>query len=274
MSLLQAQSDSAGEIILKRHRSTFLTLPRSRTARLVMLGTPIAIAVAIPFIGLVSIEVAAITLAIMFGWTVVVGACGCAHIGALNTVACNPTPRSPWLAVITAYLVSGVLAGSVVGWIVGSIGTLVPSAKHAWLLPALVGAGCLIREFFFGNARIPEIRRQTRAKWFHSLPLPFNAAMWGADVGLTFATWITFSGAWLLAAIALIHASPAFGAALFASYWVGRILPHLIEPYLIRDQSGVVPFIGFVVRLRRPMQILHGLGIAAFLAVLVGTNLL
>jgi hypothetical protein len=208
-------------------------------------------------------------LAMTLGWTVLVGPCGCAHVGAFNTLGCNVRKRRQWVAALVAYSLGGIVAGSVVGAALGLFGSLLFDLEAFWPAVLLVGVACVFRELVAPGTPIPEIRRQTRSRWFKRLPVPFNAAMWGADVGLTFATWLTFSGAWLLAVIAVVNGNVLFGSAVFAAYWVGRVLPHIVEPFLIRSSASVVPFIGVVLSLNNQMRVIHGMSILVFIACLV-----
>lgn len=62
---------------------------------------------------------------------------------------------------------------------------------------------------------------------------PGCLVLWGLDLGLTFATWLTFSGVWVLAAVAVVSADMAFGAVLFEAFWCGRALSVWVAPLLV-----------------------------------------
>lgn len=143
------------------------------------------------------------------------------------------------------------------------------SLARWWPLLLLVAVLCLLRETGLIHVPLLELRRQTHWKWFPHKPLPLNSVMWGLDVGLMFATWLTFSGAWLLTALVVVTGNPLFGAAVFAVYWLGRAAPHWIEPVLVRDPAMTVPFIGQVLKLHDLMRWIHAFGLAVFTAALL-----
>jgi hypothetical protein len=170
---------------------------------------------------------------------------------------------------IAAYTLVGLISASVVGAALGGAGlvagSMAPDAGSMAVLSA-VFLICFLHTLFPTLFRLPEIRRQTRARWFPCSEVT-NAALWGADVGLTFATWITFPGAWALAAMAVVSASPLFGAGLFACYWLGRAVPHWVEPLLFSTDLRTGSIMQTIVAKHHPMRVLHGIG----LIVLLGT---
>lgn len=245
------------------------TMAGPATIRLV-LGLPAAlVAVLVLPVSLISFRAGALCLAFALGWTLLVGPCGCAHVGALNPVGCLPAKRRLWLETMLAYTLGGVVSGSVVGLALGWLGAPLPHLAQGRLLLLAAALLCLLRESGLVPLPLLERRRQTRWRWFPYGPLPFNSVMWGLDVGLTFATWLTFSGAWLLAALVVITGSPLFGAILFAVYWLGRAAPHWIEPALMRDPAMTPSFMDQVAKLHDTMRRIHVAGLAAFIASLL-----
>lgn len=202
---------------------------------LLLKATPLFVAAVIPLMFLRSLTTATLALSFVLGWTVLVGPCGCAHTSALGSDLARQT-RSRWWAFFGSYLIGGCLAGALTGltlWTFGNLGNLDTSSWFSWLA-MLIGLLWLLREI---GVRIPllEVRRQTRWKWVSNPASPINPLLWSMDVGLVFGTWITFSGAWFLAALALQEGSPLVAAGVFSAYWLGRALPHLAEKWVINS---------------------------------------
>lgn len=62
--------------------------------------------------------------------------------------------------------------------------------------------------------------------------------MWGLDIGLTFTTYLTFAGPWLLLIVAVASANPTFAAVLFGD-WIGRVLSLWLMPLLLVKPESV-----------------------------------
>ena len=74
--------------------------------------------------------------------------------------------------------------------------------------------------------------------WAFQFGIPTAAAMWGAHIGIGFATVITHSGFYVVVLLCVV-ADPALGAVLMMSYWVGRTLPIWLAPVVLTDyRSG------------------------------------
>lgn len=159
-----------------------------------------------------------------------------------------------------------------VGAILGFAGSWIPDGQ--WQIWLLVGVAllCAARELGVIKWHMPEVRRQTRARWFMSGPSFLNPMMWALDVGLVFATWLSFSGAWLLAIAVVLTGSQALGATIFAAYWIGRALPHWLEPRLQRNPKRTLEFGDFVAELYPHLRLVHALALLVF-AVPLGWDL-
>lgn len=200
--------------------------------------------------------------AVALGWTVVVNPCGVAHAGALGPSLLGVKGRALWWRMITAYTLIGLISASAVGALLGFVGLALEMGDRGALnarLLLVVLTGCLLHALFPSLFRLPEIRRQTRARWLTSEV--GNAALWGADVGLTFATWISFPGAWALAALAIVFQTPLFGASLFACYWLGRAMPHWVEPVIFPADLRTGTIMQAIVAKDNAMRILHVAGL-------------
>jgi len=106
-----------------------------------------------------------------------------------------------------------------------------------WLAIA-IALFAMARELGWVSYPIPQLKRQTKDVWARIFPRKVAAMLWGLDLGLTFTTRITFSGVWVLAIVTILIGKPAFGAALFVLYWLGRALSLWIAPLLMPDSSS------------------------------------
>jgi len=82
------------------------------------------------------------------------------------------------------------------------------------------------------------------------------------DTGLIFTTYLTFSGVWLLTVIAFFAGEPAFGAALFVLYWLGRALSIWITPLLMPAASATPQVMDAIGEQYRLFQCIHVVGLA------------
>src|SRR5258708_22474189 len=74
------------------------------------------------------------------------------------------------------------------------------------------------REWGWIHFRLPEAKRQSEKAWAHCFGFVMASAMWGFHIGLGFATRVNFGGFWVLAALAVVLASPWYGGALMLLY--------------------------------------------------------
>lgn len=182
----------------------------------------------------------AVAGSLAIGWSHLAGRCGLSHFGALAPRGKLPGQRLHWLTNALVYGVAGALASTVVGMSLAALGALlVPPGLHwaalaAVLLLAFVAAAI---ELGVIGWRLPDPNRQTRREWGQMFRPPIPAALWGACLGLTFATVFTFSGTWLVLTLPFALGDPTFGAAILLTHWLGRTVPILLGPLLL-DNAG------------------------------------
>jgi hypothetical protein len=111
------------------------------------------------------------------------------------------------------------------------------AARIALYVVALLSLILAAREWGWIKFRLPEQKLQTEKVWVHDFGFVWASAMWGLHIGLGFATRITYGGFWLLVAAILALDSPAFGAVLMLSYWIGRALPVWLAPLLLSSDK-------------------------------------
>jgi hypothetical protein len=142
------------------------------------------------------------------------------------------TLKKRWLGTVVAYTAGGTVTSLIVGAALGWLGSVVGLGRTGSIGLAVAAAIALVaaaRETGVLSVPLPQARRATKGTWA-TMGLPLAATLWGLDIGLFATTWLTFAGAWLVPALALLGGSVAFGAALFAAYWAGRALSVWVAP--------------------------------------------
>jgi hypothetical protein len=174
---------------------------------------------------------------------------------------------------VGAYTLGGVLSSSAVGAAVASLGRLVaPSPRVALWAVVAVGAATATRELGWLRLPLPQLRRQTSSKWSKALGQPLASFLWGLDIGFLFTTWLTFAGAWLVAAIAFVVGSPALGAAAVVAYWLGRVLTVWLAPFWISGPGKTMELMLEVSGERALFRRLHASAISLITVVFVVTH--
>lgn len=173
---------------------------------------------------------------------------------------------------VAAYTAAGSLTSALVGGALGLLGEAVlpghggRAAAVALLALALVA---LARESGLVDLPLPQLRRQTDGWWAKALDLRPAAILWGLDIGLVFATWLTFSGAWVLAGLAFLSGDPRFGITLFLAYWLGRALSVWIGPLLAESATDTSRLLTTLFDQRRLFRLAHVAGLLCTVPVLV-----
>lgn len=243
--------------------------PRSILTKQNIYTTPALLGPPLVFVaGLASLDAGILVLAFALGWTVISNPCGMAHTCALTPIGCTPGRSKSWLARITLYTLAGLGSAALMGFVIAWSGSMVGLSHRVIHVAVIVGIYCALRELVLPDLPLPEVRRQTRWRWSTRGGEHINPVLWAFDVGLAFATYITFSGVWLIAAVSLASGQVWFGVSAFALYWAGRALPHWIEP-MAYDNSSQLADMTDTHRSSVPqLRILHGAAILAFLITL------
>lgn len=172
--------------------------------------------------------------------------------------------KQQWWIAVTAYTVAGGVASAFVGVLLGSLGrTLMPgqAGDIGFLVGIAVAIVAVLRELGWLAIPVPQVRRQTQPLWAKRFPPAVSAALWGFDLGLVFTTWLTFSGVWLLVAVAIVVGEPGFAAALFVSHWLGRALAVWVVPLLKWDEHDTPRFLNGIDRQRPLFRQIHVLAL-------------
>lgn len=211
------------------------------------------------------------TVSLVLGWTQIINYCGLAHTCALTRLVRSYADAKNWLQPVAAYTIGGCISAAITGATLGYLGYFAASSLSEGLSTTLIVAIAAIvvcRELGVLRIRVPEFRRQTRARWFTTGPF-LNPACWGFDVGFAFLTWQVLSGAYFLASVAILSGSPALGIGIFGFYWLGRALPHWLEPLFLPDPSNAHTFVEEIYSLRKSLAAVH-----AFAVTLAATSFL
>lgn len=162
--------------------------------------------------------------AVLCGWSEVDGRCGASHMGTLTPLRRSAASPKLWLRAVSAYSISGFVTSALVGLLLAEAGALVQFNR---LMPFIVLTLCcilIIRELGWLRVPLPQVDRQTHKGWAMSFGVVTAAGMWGAHIGLGFATVIQHGGLFAIAALAAAH-GPMYGVAVLMFFWLGRILP-------------------------------------------------
>lgn len=172
---------------------------------------------------------------------------------------------------MTAFTFAGIMTSALIGTLGGSLRGLFLSTevgKVGILVAIAVGFIAMIRELGWLSFPLPQWARQTNGRWSRAFSSTITAVLWGLDLGLIFTTWLTFSGVWLLFVLAILVGEPAFGAAMFASYWLGRALSVWIAPLLMLDASSTSELLDNIYKQHRLFRRIHIAGLVWSIVVL------
>lgn len=157
-------------------------------------------------------------------------------IGATTSLGQRRRSRWQWGKVVGAFVLAGVVTSAMVGYLVGTAGSLIRGGLAPAVLDGLAIAAVIAlsaREVGAVKFKVPTARRQTEGAWFQRWGLMRAAVLWGADIGLTYSTWIRSGGLWGLTAWMVTTGTPSQGALCLVSYWLGRSSPTVLGPFLM-----------------------------------------
>jgi len=139
--------------------------------------------------------------------------------------------RTRWGITVTAYLLGSTLAGSGLGALLGTLGSLLPRSRPSTEITfALVAAAAVLGAVWDGRAAgraLPSWRRQVDEDWLNRYRGWVYGLGFGLQLGLGVVTIVTSStvyAAWLLA---LLAGSWPGGVAVGAAFGLSRALPVL-----------------------------------------------
>jgi hypothetical protein len=177
--------------------------------------------------------------AVLCGWSEVSGLCGSSHVLAITPLRALDPSRNLWRKAALAYTFGGIATSALMGAGLGALGVAVGvNTSHALIPIALLAVTLAAREFGLINFRLPQVRRQTNKMWAFEFGFVPAAGMWGAHIGLGFATVIAHGGFFALVCFAAIL-GPPIASAIMIAYWLGRALPICIGPALTPSDAAL-----------------------------------
>lgn len=178
---------------------------------------------------------AVLPLAFLLGWVEVDGQCGTSHVGAITPLRELDRTGRLWKLAVAAYLGGGVLTSAWIGLCVGTLGSSL-KFMSPWLLASasMIALILVFQQTRLLNFVLPQVRRQTNPDWRQHYGFVAAAAMWGAHIGIGFATVIAHGGIYILTLVALAL-NPILASAIFVAFWIGRTLPIVSAPWYATD---------------------------------------
>jgi len=176
-----------------------------------------------------------------------------------------------WAGHVASFTAAGLATSVLVGGTLGYVGmwlSLAGAGDAGLALVLGVIALAVARELGVRAIPLVQARRQTAGIWAKRLGLRKAAILWGADLGLFATTWQSLSGAWVVPVLALLGASPAFGAALLAAYWLGRAASVWGAPAMTGSRAGTPELMEALGESRDVARFVH-VGALAWAAVVV-----
>lgn len=178
-----------------------------------------------------------------------------------------------WSSTLLLFTGTGAIASATVGALLAQLGHELRIGGATWLFVALSLAVVLLaRELGMAPVPLPQVPRQTNGRWTFIFPRHVAAALWGIDIGLVFATWLTFGGPWILAMLALLSGLPSQGALIFVAYWAGRAISLWLAPVFVPATNATPQVVAVIAGERRLFQLTHSFAIG-LVAVALATEL-
>lgn len=200
-------------------------------------------------------------------------------MGALTYLVKVPSKRREWLTGALAFTGAGLVASSAVGAALAILGDRLLVGAVDRVVAGVVVLSCVMacgRALFHFRARLPRVRRQTKESWGKRLHPTIAATLWGLDIGSTFLTRFTYSGFSILIGASLISANPAFGAAVFASFWAARSLPVWLGPVFLKPTDSTIDLVNAVEKQQPLLRAVNTMGVllaTTFVVASIGSNL-
>lgn len=156
-----------------------------------------------------------------------------------------------WFAVTTAFMVTSVIGGALVGVVAGALGSALGLRIGEWLLPFAVTAVLLaLIEIGALPVPIPTFGGSVPQSWWVRQPRVIAASAYGLVLGIGVTTFIPFASFYAVLAAYALAGVPS-GALVGASYGLGRAAP-VLAASLALIAGARYETLGEWARVRRP----------------------
>jgi len=143
-----------------------------------------------------------------------------------------------WLASVLLFGVGAVSAAALLGLLLGA--ALPAGGAAAAMLVAAFAAIEAAAELGLVRLPLPQLRRQVPERWRERYPQPVTALLYGAGLGVGFATYLPVATLLVVAAGVAALAGPVGGAMVLAAFGLGRTLALVAATVRVRsyEQAG------------------------------------
>jgi sulfite exporter TauE/SafE len=140
-----------------------------------------------------------------------------------------------WTLTVTFFTAGSILAGSVVGLVLGLLGSLALADASASAALVATAAGVLLAGVLdTAGIKPPGPSRQVNEHWIGAFRGWVYGGAFGVELGLGFVTYIVTWGVYATFAASLLTTSPVGGAIIGATFGLGRSLLLLAAGYVDR----------------------------------------
>lgn len=177
--------------------------------------------------------------------------------------------RPAYVSSLLAYTAGALLSGTIVGGLLGAVGSYLSemiSERGAWLLLSAVGLAFASREFELLRFPVPQWPRQTNKVWGNRFGFTAAAWSWGVDLGSGLTTIVTYSGYWILVLAAVLKGDVVYGAVILAMFALGRVSSVVIVPHMLESDRSLLDSLRGLPAHRPDLQRWHRYSLVALAA--------
>src|SRR5436190_3749092 len=180
-----------------------------------------------------------------------------------------------WMVSVVMFGLGAVSTAALVGLVLGA--ALPAGGAAAAVLVAAFAAAEAAAELGLLRLPLPQLRRQVPERWRERYPQPLVALLYGAGLGVGFATYVPFATLFVVAAAVVALAGPAGGAMVLAAFGAGRGLALAVATARVTSYEQAACRVELMVRIGGRSRLRRGnalalVGLAAVLALGAATG--